>query len=211
MPAEVLQEPRQPQDHGVVSAADVGAVQHGAARAGCCGCRCVPVTPAQGPQRKQSRARPSGALCSGGTGSGDPRRQQQLSPSVGGLALSFRKGEGVRRGECGEQPPSPHEDQGRSLEGGDRPGHGRRPQDTPTSWTRGASSALMVEGRALGCRRSGPGAEGNVATPALAHVPSRARLTMASRRASTAGKCRPLAGCTTSMGPSDTWDRGRGK
>lgn len=42
----------------------------------------------------------------------------------------------------------------------------------------------------------------------LAHVPSRARLSIASRRASTAGKCRPLAGCRTSTGPSDTWRQG---
>lgn len=42
----------------------------------------------------------------------------------------------------------------------------------------------------------------------LAHVPSRARVRMALRRASTAGKCRPLAGCRTSTGPSDTWGWG---
>lgn len=37
------------------------------------------------------------------------------------------------------------------------------------------------------------------------HVLSRARLSNASRRVSIAGKCRPLAGCRTSIGPSDTW------
>lgn len=42
------------------------------------------------------------------------------------------------------------------------------------------------------------------------HVLSRARLSNASRRVSIAGKCRPLAGCRTSIGPSDTW-RQQGK
>lgn len=37
------------------------------------------------------------------------------------------------------------------------------------------------------------------------HVLSKARLSNASRRVSIAGKCRPLAGCKTSIGPSDTW------
>lgn len=37
------------------------------------------------------------------------------------------------------------------------------------------------------------------------HVLSRARLSNASRRVSIAGRCRPLAGCRTSIGPSDTW------
>lgn len=205
VPAEVLQEPRQRQHHGVVGAADVGAVQHGAARAGCCGRRRVPLTPAPGP-RLEAQAERGHRELSAPAGRGQGARGDSSSCLLPGEGWPFPSGrrKGSSGVSVGEQPPSPHEDKGRSLEGGGTPGHRRRPRDTLTSRTRGASSALTVEGRALGCRRSRPGAEGAAVTPALAHVPSRARLAIASRRASTAGKCRPLASCTTSTGPSDT-------
>lgn len=118
--AEVLQEPCQPQDHGVVGAADMGAVQHGAARAGCCGRRREPVTPARG----ASRARPSRALCSSGKGSGARGDSSSCLLQCEGWPFPSRRREGSSVVSVGEQPPSPHEDKGHSPEGG---GQGRRP------------------------------------------------------------------------------------
>lgn len=67
-----------------------------------------------------------------------------------------------------------------------------------------AETRLESCGSRLGCGDSG-GSRARTHPPHSARVPSRAWVMIASRRASTAGNCRPLASCRTSTGPSDTW------
>lgn len=185
LPPEVLQQLPEPQHHRVVEAADVAALQDRAARWGHCRNR-------RGQSHREGEAwarRGHGQLRPGGRSPGAATTALSLLPKH-----QVPEGSGAQ-GNAGETPPS-------LSAGSEGPGPGDATGDAQTS--------SLTEGRAWG-PGSRLGAEGtrgartsHAAIPA-GHVPPRARLVTASRRASTAGKCRPPAGCTTSTGHSDTW------
>lgn len=113
----------------------------------------------------------------------------------------------------GQQPPLLHTDSGHPVgrEGPTWPQGTllRCPQtsQTPTTETGPCGPA----GAELGAERVVGSSAVASAHPALAHIPPRAWFSITSRRVSTAGKCRPLAGCRTSTGPSDTWGQREGR